>query len=77
MQFADTNILLYAISRDPGEAPKARRANDLLATGDVGLSIQVLQEFYVQATRPAVPMRSRTSKLQVWSRRGAGSRSRR
>jgi predicted nucleic acid-binding protein len=51
VQFADTNVLLYAISRDPGETRKARRANELLATGDLGLSVQVLQEFYVQATR--------------------------
>lgn len=51
MRFVDNNILLYAISRDPDEAPKARRANEVLAAGDVGLSVQVLQEFYVQATR--------------------------
>jgi predicted nucleic acid-binding protein len=51
VQLADTNILLYAISRDPAEAGKARVANTLLADGDIGLSVQVLQEFYVQATR--------------------------
>ena len=51
MQFADTNVLLYAISRDPGEGAKAARANALLDQGDLGLSVQVLQEFYVQATR--------------------------
>ena len=51
MQFVDTNVLLYAISRDPDEAAKAKRANEILAAGDVGLSVQVLQEFYVQATR--------------------------
>lgn len=51
MRFADTNVLLYAISRDPDEASKARRANEVLAAGDMGLSVQVLQEFYVQATR--------------------------
>ena len=51
MQFVDTNVLLYAISRDPDEAPKARRANAILASGDVGLSVQVLQEFYLQSTR--------------------------
>lgn len=51
MRFADTNILLYAISRDPEEQAKAARANDLLSTRDIGLSVQVLQEFYVQATR--------------------------
>ena len=51
MWFADTNVLLYAISRDPQERVKAVRANELLASRDVGLSVQVLQEFYVQATR--------------------------
>lgn len=51
MQFVDTNVLLYTISRDPDERQKAVRANALLAKGDLGLSVQVLQEFYVQATR--------------------------
>lgn len=51
MRFVDTNILLYAISRDPNEADKARRANGILSARDLGLSVQVLQEFYVQATR--------------------------
>ena len=50
MRFVDTNVLLYAISRDPAEERKAARANELLARGDLGLSVQVLQEFYVQAT---------------------------
>ncbi len=51
MRFADTNVLLYAVSRSPEEATKARRANELLASRDLGLSVQVLQEFYAQATR--------------------------
>ncbi len=51
MQFVDTNVLLYAISRDPGEQDKAKRANEILAQRDLALSVQVLQEFYVQATR--------------------------
>jgi predicted nucleic acid-binding protein len=51
VRFADTNVLLYAISRDPVEQEKAVRANDLLSSRDLALSIQVLQEFYVQATR--------------------------
>lgn len=51
MRFADTNVLLYAISKDPGEQEKAARANDLLGARDLCLSVQVLQEFYVQATR--------------------------
>ena len=55
MRFVDTNILLYAISRDPAELEKARRANDILADRDLALSVQVLQEFYVQATRASRP----------------------
>ena len=51
MQFVDTNVLLYAISHDPDELEKTKRANELLSAADVGLSVQVLQEFYVQATR--------------------------
>ena len=55
VRFVDTNILLYAISRDPGERDKAKRANEILASRDLALSVQVLQEFYVQATRPNRP----------------------
>lgn len=51
VRFVDTNVLLYAISSDPDEQTKADRANEILATRDLGLSVQVLQEFYVQATR--------------------------
>ena len=55
MRFVDTNVLLYAISRDPAELDKAKRANDILAERDLALSVQVLQEFYVQATRASRP----------------------
>lgn len=55
VQFVDTNVLLYAISRDPAEQDRANRANDILAGRDLALSVQVLQEFYVQATRPSRP----------------------
>jgi predicted nucleic acid-binding protein len=51
VRFVDTSVLLYAISRDPEEQRKAARANELLSSRDMGLSVQVLQEFYVQATR--------------------------
>ncbi len=51
MRFVDTNVLLYAIARDPAEADKARIAGDLLSERDLAISVQVLQEFYVQATR--------------------------
>jgi predicted nucleic acid-binding protein len=55
VQFVDTNILLYAISRDPAEQDKAKRANEILSGRDLALSAQVLQEFYVQATRASRP----------------------
>jgi predicted nucleic acid-binding protein len=51
VRFVDTNILLYAVSRTPEERAKRDIASALLAAGDLGLSVQVLQEFYVQATR--------------------------
>jgi len=51
VRFVDTNVLLYAVSREPDEQLKARRANEILDSRDVALSVQVLQEFYVQATR--------------------------
>ena len=51
MRFVDTNVLLYAVSTDPAEAEKAALANGVLASREIALSVQVLQEFYVQATR--------------------------
>ena len=38
MRFVDTNVLLYAISRDPAEQDKAKRANDILAERDLTLA---------------------------------------
>jgi len=55
VQFVDTNILLYAISKDPAESDKAERVGQILDAGDLALSVQVLQEFYVQATRATRP----------------------
>ncbi len=52
LRFLDTNILLYSISRDPSEIAKRDRAVALIDEGGNALSVQVLQEFYVQATRP-------------------------
>lgn len=58
MRFADTNVLLYSVSTVPEETAKARMAKALLANRDIALSVQVLQEFYAQATRA-----SRTNRL--------------
>ena len=55
--FLDTNVLLYSISTAPEEYDKRRRALILLDEDEVGLSVQVLQEFYVQATRESRPDR--------------------
>lgn len=57
VRFVDTNVLLYALSRDPQESEKAARANEILAGKELALSVQVLQEFYVQATRESRPDR--------------------
>lgn len=51
MRFVDTNILIYAISKKPAESVKASKAKDLLNAADLAISVQVLQEFYAQATR--------------------------
>ena len=51
MRFVDTNILLYALSTATKERKKAKIAVDILQAQDLALSVQVLQEFYVQSTR--------------------------
>ena len=51
MRFVDTNVLLYAVSTAPDERPKTERALAVLDEEDLVLSVQVLQEFYVQAIR--------------------------
>jgi predicted nucleic acid-binding protein len=71
-RFLDTNILLYSISRAPREADKRMIAELLLDTGNNALSVQVLQEFYVQATRPtradALPHDIAAGLMRTWLR---------
>lgn len=55
MRFVDTNVLLYVVSTAAEEAGKAATARAILKAADLALSVQVLQEFYVQATRPNRP----------------------
>ena len=55
--FVDTNVLLYAVSTAGDEATKRLTARGILEREDLVLSVQVLQEFYVQATRPTKPDR--------------------
>ena len=72
LRFFDTNILLYSISRDSTEATKRDRAIALLDADDGALSVQVLQEFYVQATRPsrpdAIPHDIAVGLVESWTR---------
>ncbi len=51
MRFVDTSVLLYSVSTDPGELDKAAIAARILRAPDLAMSVQVLQEFFVQATR--------------------------
>ncbi len=47
--FFDSNILLYAASKDPADAAKSARAAELIAETHFGVSMQVAQEFYHNA----------------------------
>lgn len=55
MEFVDTNILLYAYDPDAGErhAVASSLVDRLWSERRGALSVQVLQEFYVNATRKA------------------------
>jgi predicted nucleic acid-binding protein len=53
--FVDTNVLLYAASTNPAEADKRNAARSMLAKGDYGFSVQVAQEFFVNATAKLKP----------------------
>lgn len=55
--FVDTDVLLYRASTDETELPKRRVAEALLRRDDIGLSAQVLAEFYHNATnKPGLRM---------------------
>jgi predicted nucleic acid-binding protein len=72
LHFLDTNVLLYSISRNPDESFKRERAIALLDEESGALSVQVLQEFYVQATRTsradAIPHEFAAGLIEAWCR---------
>lgn len=72
-RFLDTNVLLYSISDDPRDRIKRDIAIALVEQPDNALSIQVLQEFYVQATRASrsnrLPHETAVAFVQTWSER--------
>jgi predicted nucleic acid-binding protein len=47
--FADSNVFLYAASNDLADAAKRKIARHLIASEDIGISAQVLQEFIAAA----------------------------
>ena len=49
--FLDTNILVYAAAGRAKERAKRKKALTLIEDLEFGLSVQVLQEFYVTVTR--------------------------
>ena len=57
MRLVDTNILIYAVSADPADAVKRSRAYEILGEDSLAISVQVLQEFYYQATHSRRPNR--------------------
>lgn len=71
-RFLDTNILLYSISTNPAEIAKREMAIGAIENGDNAISVQVLQEFYVQATRPtfsgAISHEDAVALIRAWLR---------
>lgn len=57
MRFVDTNIAIYSVSTHPEDERKQQIAEVILAreADNLAISIQVLGEFYTQATRPSRP----------------------
>ena len=43
--FLDTNVLIYAATGREAHPPKFRRAREIVASADVGISTQVIGEF--------------------------------
>ena len=63
LAFVDTNVLLYAASTDPTEAGKRTEARRVLSGGAFAFSVQVAQEFFVNATRKLTPALSSADAL--------------
>ncbi len=63
LAFIDTNVLLYAASTDPAEISKQTEARRLLSRGAFAFSVQVAQEFFVNATRKLTPVLSGSDAL--------------
>ncbi len=51
-RFVDTNVLLYRFADEHGPDAAKRTVASQIIDGDFSISVQVLQEFYWQATHP-------------------------
>lgn len=71
MIFLDSNILIYSVSKAPEEIRKAEKSRELLNRTDICLSIQVFQEFFVNAThkiRTPILSEDAVALIQTWCR---------
>ncbi|MGF1656960.1 MAG: PIN domain-containing protein [Verrucomicrobiales bacterium] len=70
--FVDTNILIYIALPLPAERDKALRAAAIFDNATVCFSVQVFQEFYVQATRVSrgnrLTHQEATALITAWKR---------
>ena len=64
--FVDTNILLYAISTDPGESAKSALARNLLTSANWAWSAQVAAEFVNASTSPRRPAPLTLAQAERW-----------
>ena len=64
--------MLYSISGEPAERPKRERAIELMDRDGGALSVQVLEEFYAEATRPSradrLPHQTAQALAVAWTR---------
>lgn len=71
MEFLDTNVLVYAVSRHIADQAKNAVARALICHRDQAISLQVLQEFYNVARNPrklALSHRETTEFCTGWRR---------
>lgn len=70
--FLDTNVLIYAVLDDAPDLHRQAIALDLLDRDDCVLSVQVLNEFVTQSTRPTrdvrLPFDVAMEHVRVWRR---------
>ena len=72
MRFVDTDVLLYAISKDDAERVKATKANEILRAHNLALSVQVLQSSTFRRHARPGPTQSALRKRTAWSKRSRG-----